>query len=373
MEKKYDFLIVGSGLFGSVFAQQAAESGFNCLIIDKRNHTGGNVYTEKIEGINVHKYGPHIFHTSDESIWNYVNRFVKFNNFVNRPKVISSGKVYSFPINLFTLYQIFGVKSPSEAKEILDKVRIKIDNPKNLEEWVLSEVGETIYKIFIYGYTKKQWGREPKDLPSSIIRRLPIRLDFNDNYYSDKYQGIPIGGYSKMIEKIQEGIDVLLNTDFFERKEYFEDLAKHIVFSGPIDEFFNHSEGYLEYRSLRFETEILDVEDYQGNSLINHTDEDILWTRICEHKHFDLKKGGKTVITKEFPDSWEPGKEKFYPVNDEKNNLIYLSYKKMGENIYPKYIFGGRLAEYKYYDMHQVIGSALSKFKKFKEWKNQQE
>lgn len=360
MEKKYNFLIVGSGLFGSVFAQQARENGLRCLIIDKRGHPGGNIYTEEIEGINVHKYGPHIFHTSDDDIWDYVNRFAKFNNYVNRPKVISAGSLYSFPINLLTLYQIFGVKTPKEAKEVLEDVRIKLNNPKNLEEWILSQVGEKIYKTFVYGYTKKQWGREPRDLPSSIIKRLPIRLDFNDNYYSDKYQGIPIGGYTKMIEKIQEGIEVNLDTDFFDHKEYFEGIADHIVFTGPIDEFFNHSEGHLEYRSLRFETEILDVEDFQGNSIINYTDEDVSWTRICEHKHFDLKKGGKTVITKEIPYQWEPGREKFYPVNNEKNNLIYFSYKRMTEKIYPKYIFGGRLAEYKYYDMHQVIDSALN-------------
>ena len=371
--EKYDFLIVGSGLFGSVFAQQAKEKGFKCLIIDKRSHIGGNVYTEKIEEINVHKYGPHIFHTSDDEIWNYVNRFCKFNNYVNRPKVIFSDKLYSFPINLLTLYQIFDVKTPEEAKKVLEESRVKIQNPKNLEEWILSQVGEEIYRTFIYGYTKKQWGRSPKDLPSSIIRRIPIRLDFNDNYYSDKYQGIPIGGYTQMMENIQDGIEVLLDTDFFENREYFEGISRHIVFTGAIDEFFNHCHGHLEYRSLRFETETLDIEDYQGNALINYTNEEVPWTRICEHKHFDLKKGGKTVITKEYPESWSPGKEKFYPVNDERNNSVYSLYKKMTEGLYPRYIFGGRLAEYKYYDMHQVIGSSLSKFKKYLEWKSQQE
>jgi UDP-galactopyranose mutase len=361
---KYDFLIVGAGLFGSTFAQQAKEMGKTCLIIDKRDHTAGNAYTEKVEGINVHKYGPHIFHTSDETVWNYVNRFAEFNSYVNRPKVNYKGKIYSFPINLLTLYQMFGVKTPEEARNLLEGLKTDNKTPKNLEEWILSEVGEEIYRTFVYGYTKKQWGREPRELPASIIRRLPIRLTFDDNYYRDKYQGIPIGGYTQMIEKMQEGIEVRLGVDFFADRERFESLAERIVFTGPIDEFFDHQHGELEYRSLRFETQILPIEDFQGNALINYTEEEIPFTRICEHKHFEFAKSESTVITREYPQAWSPGKEKFYPVNDEENNSRYLLYRKMAEDLFPKYIFGGRLAEYKYYDMHQVIGSALSKVRK---------
>ena len=361
---KYDFLIVGAGLFGSTFAQQAREMGKTCLIIDKRNHTAGNAYTEKIEGINVHKYGPHIFHTSDEFIWNYVNRFAEFNSYVNRPKVNYKGKIYSFPINLFTLYQLFGVGTPEEAKQLLADLKTNNKFPKNLEEWILSEVGEEIYRTFIYGYTKKQWGREPRELPASIIRRLPIRMTFDDNYYTDKYQGIPIGGYTQMIEKMQEGIEVRLGVDFFDDRVKFESMAETIVFTGPIDEFFDHQHGELEYRSLRFETQILPIEDFQGNALINYTEEEIPFTRICEHKHFESTKSRSTVITKEYPQAWSSGEEKFYPVNDEENNSRYLLYRKMAEDLSPKYIFGGRLAEYKYYDMHQVIGSALAKARK---------
>jgi len=360
----YDFLIVGSGLFGSTFAQQAKENGYKCLIIDKRDHNAGNAYTENVNGINVHKYGPHIFHTSDDRIWNYVNRFAKFNNFVNRPKVNYKGDLYSFPINLFTLYQMFGVKTPLEAENLLKKITTECKNPLNLEEWILSQVGEEIYRTFIYGYTKKQWGREPRELPASIIRRLPIRLTFDDNYFNDKYQGIPIGGYTKMIENMQEGIEVRLSTDFFENKEKFERMAKMVIFTGAIDEFFNYEYGPLEYRSLRFETERIEIEDYQGNALINYTEEDVPYTRICEHKHFDFAKSDFTIITREYPDSWSTGKERYYPVNDERNNLIYSNYKKIADSLFPKYLFGGRLAEYKYYDMHQIIASAIQKFEK---------
>jgi UDP-galactopyranose mutase len=361
---EYDFIIVGAGIFGSTFAQQAHENGFKCLIIDKRYHNAGNLYTENIEGINVHKYGPHIFHTSDKKIWEYVNRFSEFNGFVNRPKVKYGDEIYSFPINLFTLYQLFGVNNPQDALKVLDQVRIKNENPKNLEEWILSQVGEEIYRKFIYGYTKKQWGKDPKELPISIIKRLPIRITFDDNYFNDKYQGIPVGGYTKMVEKMQEGIEVKLGIDFLEDKKLWESKANKIVFTGPIDEFFGYSEGNLEYRSLKFETEIIDNKDFQGNALINYTEENVSYTRICEHKHFENSKSDKTVITREYPDSWEKGKERYYPVNDEVNNLKYVLYKKMAEKISDKYIFGGRLSEYKYYDMHQVIGSALNKFNK---------
>jgi UDP-galactopyranose mutase len=361
---EYDFIIVGAGIFGSTFAQQAHENGFKCLIIDKRSHNAGNLYTENIEGINVHKYGPHIFHTSDKKIWEYVNRFSEFNGFVNRPKVKYGDEIYSFPVNLFTLYQLFGVNNPQDALKVLDQVRIKNENPKNLEEWILSQVGEEIYRKFIYGYTKKQWGKDPKELPISIIKRLPIRITFDDNYFNDKYQGIPVGGYTKMVEKMQEGIEVKLGIDFLEDKKLWESKAKKIVFTGPIDEFFGYSEGNLEYRSLKFETEIIDSKDFQGNAIINYTEENISYTRICEHKHFENSQSDKTVITREYPDSWEKGKERYYPINNDFNNEKYISYRKMAEEISDKYIFGGRLAEYKYYDMHQVIGSALSKFNK---------
>jgi UDP-galactopyranose mutase len=360
----YDFLIVGSGLFGSTFAQQANERGYRCLIIDKRSHIGGNCYTENVEGINVHKYGPHIFHTSDKRIWDYVNRFAEFNNFVNRPKVNYEGNVYSFPINLFTLYQLFGVKTPEEAESVLEKVRIHNTSPRNLEEWILSQVGEEIYQKFIYGYTKKQWGRDPKELPSSIIKRLPIRLTYDDNYFSDTYQGIPIGGYTKMIENMQKGIEIRLGVDFFTDRRELEKIAKTIVFTGAIDEFFNYSLGSLEYRSLKFETQFMeDVPDYQGNAIINYTEESVPFTRICEHKHFEFGRSKSTVITREYPDNWVVGKERYYPVNNSENNIRYVEYKKMADSLGEKYIFGGRLAEYKYYDMHQVIGSALAKFK----------
>lgn len=362
-KEKYDYLIVGSGLFGSVFAQQAISSGKTCLIIDKRSHTGGNAYTKNINGINVHMYGPHIFHTSDDGIWEYVNRFAKFNNYVNRSKINYKNELYSFPINLFTLYQIFGVKTPEEAKDKLNTVKINNESPKNLEEWILSQVGEEIYNKFIYGYTKKQWGKDPKELPSSIIKRLPIRLTFDDNYFNDKYQGIPIGGYTKMLENMQRGADLYLETDFFEKKEFYESIADKIVFTGAIDEFFDYSEGHLEYRSLKFETEILDIEDYQGNAIINYTDENVPFTRICEHKHFEMVKSKSTIITREFPENWKPGSDRYYPVNNEENNERYNRYKKMADLKKDKYIFGGRLAEYKYYDMHQVIGSALKKAK----------
>lgn len=359
--EKFDYVIVGSGFFGSVFAERAKNAGKKCLIIEKRLHTGGNCYTENIEGINVHKYGPHIFHTSDKKIWDYVNIFCQFNTFVNRPKVNYGGHIYSFPINLFTLYQIAGVTNPEDAQKYLDKVKIESQNPKNLEEWILSQVGAQIYEIFIKGYTKKQWGRDPKDLPPSIIRRIPIRMNFDDNYFFDTYQGIPIGGYTDLFKNMQRDIPIEFGVDFLKDRQYFENMGKKIVFTGAIDEFFGNSEGNLEYRSLLFETKILDIPDFQGNALVNYTDENIKWTRICEHKHFESTKSNKTVITREFPTEYNGSNEKFYPVSDSKNNLIYSNYKKKADLLKEKYIFGGRLAEYKYYDMHQVIGSALNK------------
>jgi len=358
----YDYIIVGSGLFGSVFAYEANKRNKKVLIIEKRKHIGGNCYTENIEGINVHAYGPHIFHTNDKNIWKYINQFAEFNNFSYRSKVNFNNKIYSFPINLMTLYQLWGVKNPQEAKEKLDSVKINISNPENLEQWVLSQVGQEIYETFIKGYTTKQWGRDPKDLPADIIKRLPIRLNFDDNYYFDRFQGIPIGGYTQIFEKLLNGIAVLTNTDFFENREYFEKQTNKIVFTGKIDELYDYAYGQLEYRSLKFETEILKG-DFQGNSIINHTDIKTPFTRITEHKHFEFGQQENTVITREYPDSYDNKKVPYYPIGDQKNNTIYKKYKLLNDK-QNYYILGGRLAEYKYYDMHQIIASALTCVKK---------
>jgi len=357
----YDYLIVGCGLFGATFANQAKQKGKKSLIIDSRDHIGGNCYTENAEGINIHKYGPHIFHTNNEEIWNYINKFATFNNFVNRPKVNFKNKIYSFPINLFTIYQLWGINSPKEAELKLNQVKCKIENPQNLEEWILSQVGEEIYHTFIYGYTKKQWGVEPKELDSFIIKRLPIRLNYNDNYYFDKYQGIPIGGYTKMIENMIEGIDVITSENYFNRREYWNNKAKNLVFTGKIDEFYDYKYGTLGYRSLRFETERHAISDYQGVAQMNFTSESIPFTRIIEHKHFEFANQDYTYITKEYPDAWDFSKTPYYPINNDKNTEIYNKYKQL--NTYKNVIFGGRLAEYKYYDMHQIIGSAINKSK----------
>jgi UDP-galactopyranose mutase len=358
---KYDFLIVGCGLFGVTFAQQAKERGKKCLIIDSRNHIGGNIYTENKDGINIHTYGPHIFHTNNDEIWNYTNRFTAFNHFVNRPKVNYKDKLYSFPINLFTLYQLWGVKTPEEAKLKLESVKVKIEDPKNLEEWILSQVGEELYYTFIYGYTKKQWNKEPKDLPSFIIKRLPIRLNFDDNYFFDKYQGIPIGGYTKIIENMTDGIEVILNENYLDRRDYWNQKANKIIFTGKIDEFYNYKYGELEYRSLRFEEIKLNIKDYQGGACVNYSDESVPYTRIIEHKHFEFGQQDITYITKEYPVNYiKENNTPYYPINNDKNNDLYKKYRQISEkenNI----LFGGRLAEYKYYDMHQIIGSALQK------------
>lgn len=359
---KYDFLIVGCGLFGATFAQKARESGKKSLIIDSRNHIGGNVYTENKEGINIHTYGPHIFHTNNQEIWDYVNKFAKFNHFSCRTKVNFKNKIFSFPINLFTLYQLWGVNTPEEARTKLEKVQIKIKEPQNLEEWILSQVGEEVYYTFIYGYTKKQWGREPKELPSFIIKRLPIRLNFDDNYFFDKYQGIPIGGYTTMIENMLDGVDIILNQDYFKNREYWNNMAKYIIYTGKIDEFFDYKYGELEYRSLKFDIEKHKIKDYQGNAVINYTEESVPYTRIIEHKHFEFGEQDYTYITKEYPDKWDRTKTPYYPINDEKNSCIYKKYRQIADKS-SRILFGGRLAEYRYYDMHQIVGSALIKFK----------
>lgn len=361
---KYDFLIVGSGLWGSVFAHQAKKRGKKCIIIEKRNHIGGNCYTENKDDIHIHRYGPHIFHTNNKGIWDYINQFGQFNDFINKPKVINDNKLYSFPINLMTLNQLWGTKTPEEAKLKLEKEKLNITKPANLEEWILSQVGEQIYYTFIYGYTKKQWGTEPKNLPSFIIKRLPIRLNYDENYYFDKYQGIPIDGYTKIIQNMIEGIPCDVNVDYFDKRDYFDSLARHVVYTGPIDKFFAYKYGDLEYRSLRFEHKTVNVPDYQGNAIVNYTDYEIDYTRIIEHKHFTKSYDQNfSYITKEYPQVWTRNKEPYYPINNDKNNDKFQAYKKI--KLSSKYIFGGRLAEYKYYDMHQVIGSALNRSEKF--------
>lgn len=365
MKKKYDYLIVGAGLFGNVFAHEATKHGKNCLVIDKRNHLGGNIYCENIEEINVHKYGPHIFHTNDKSIWDYVNQFADFNNFIYSPVSYSKGKLYNLPFNMNTFYQIWGTITPEEAKQkIQDQIKeFGVKKPQNLEEQALSLVGKDIYETLIKEYTEKQWGRKATELPAFIIKRLPVRFTFDNNYFNDKYQGIPIGGYNKITEGLLQGIEVQLNCDFFKNRNYYESLAEKIVFTGKIDEYFDYKLGQLEYRSLRFQTEIINTENYQGVAGMNYNDLKYPFTRIVEHKHFEFGKQKKTVITKEFPEEWDSKKEAYYPVNDEKNQNLYQAYKKL-EGEQNNVIFGGRLAEYKYYDMHQIIASALNTVKK---------
>jgi UDP-galactopyranose mutase len=358
----YDYLIIGSGLFGSVFAHEMTKAGKKCLIIEKRNHIAGNCHTENKDGINVHTYGPHIFHTNDKGIWEWINQFTEFHNYKHTPKVNYKDKIYSFPINLMTLNQIWGVNTPEEAKQKLEQVRIKNDDPKNLEEWILSQVGHDIYETFIKGYTQKQWNKDPKELPTFIIKRLPIRTNFDDNYFFDKYQGIPVGGYTQIFEKILEGIEVRTNVDYFENKDYWNSLADKVVFTGKIDEFFDYQFGELEYRTLRFDNKRIETEDYQGCSIVNYTDFNVPYTRITEHKHFEKSKSDVTWITTEYPKDYEKGDVPYYPINDEKNNSMFEKYKELSKQ--SNIIFGGRLSEYKYYDMHQIIASALSKVKK---------
>ena len=358
--KKYDYLIVGSGLFGSIFAYEANKRGKKCLVIDKRNHIGGNIYCENIEGINIHKYGAHIFHTSNKAVWDYVNSFVEFNRYTNCPVANYKGELFNLPFNMNTFYQLWKVKTPKEAlAKIEEQVKeSNIIDPKNLEEQAIKLVGKDIYEKLIKGYTEKQWGKRATELPSFIIKRLPVRLTFDNNYFNDRYQGIPIGGYNKIIEKMLEGIEVRLNTDFFVNRKEFEQISEKIVFTGMIDQFYNYEFGTLEYRSLQFENEILNEENYQGNAVVNYTEYEIPYTRIIEHKHFEHGRQEKTVITREYPATWKKGDEPYYPINDDKNNEIYAKYKNLA-NKEQNIIFGGRLAQYKYYDMHHVIEEAL--------------
>lgn len=358
--KKYDYLIVGAGLFGAVFAYEAAKQGKKCLVIDKRNHIGGNVYTQEIEGINVHVYGAHIFHTNDKEVWDYVNSFAEFNRFTNSPVARYKDELYNLPFNMNTFYAMWGVKTPQEAKEIIARQvqEAKITEPRNLEEQAISLVGTDIYYKLVKGYTEKQWGKDAKELPPFIIKRLPVRFTFDNNYFSDRYQGIPIGGYTQIIQKMLEGSDVLLNCDYFDDRAYYNSIADKIIYTGSIDGFFDYCYGELEYRSLRFETSILDTDNYQGNAVVNYTEREIPYTRIIEHKHFEFGTQPKTVITKEYPAQWTKGQEAYYPVNDEKNNALYEKYKQLAQS-QSKVIFGGRLGLYKYLDMHQVIRLAL--------------
>lgn len=358
----YDYLVVGAGLFGAVFAYEANKRGKKCLVIDKRDHIGGNVYTEEIEGIHVHKYGAHIFHTNSKAIWDYVNQFAEFNRFTNSPIANYKGELYNLPFNMNTFNKLWGVVTPDEAKLKIEEQRqaAGITEPRNLEEQAISLVGTDIYEKLIKGYTEKQWGRSAKDLPSFIIKRLPVRFTYDNNYFNDRYQGIPIGGYGTIIEKMLEGIEVKLNVDFFDRKEEWLHSAQKIVYTGMIDQYYNYAYGVLEYRSLQFETKVLhDTANYQGNAVVNYTDPETPYTRIIEHKHFDFGTQDKTVITEEYPTEWKPGDEPYYPINDDKNNEIYKKYKALADSE-QRIIFGGRLATYKYYDMHQVIGAALT-------------
>ncbi|KTA77461.1 UDP-galactopyranose mutase [Aeromonas salmonicida] len=357
---QYDYVIVGAGLFGAVCAHELHKKGKRVLVLEKRDHIGGNVYTENQDGIQVHKYGAHIFHTNEKYIWDYVNSFVEFNRFTNSPLALHQGKLYNLPFNMNTFYQLWGVKTPAEAMAKIDEQKAEMagKEPTNLEEQAISLVGRDIYEKLIKGYTEKQWGRKATELPAFIIRRLPVRFTFDNNYFSDKYQGIPIGGYTKLIEKLLVGIEVKLGVDYLTLREHYRSLAEKIIYTGPIDEYFDYCHGQLEYRSLRFEHERFEVDNYQGNAVVNYTEAEVLFTRIIEHKHFDSADTPHTVVTREYPAEWRPGDEPYYPVNDDKNMVLFKKYRDLAKN--ENIIFGGRLAEYKYYDMHQVIKSALN-------------
>ena len=364
---KYDYLVVGSGLYGAIFAHEAKKAGKSVLVIDKRPNIAGNVYTEDVEGIHVHKYGAHIFHTNNKKVWNYITQFAEFNRFTNSPVANYKGELYSLPFNMYTFNKMWGVVTPEEAATKIEeqKKEAGITEPKNLEEQAISLVGRDIFEKLVKGYTEKQWGRDCKDLPAFIIKRLPVRLTFDNNYFNALYQGIPVGGYTKMVANLLEGIEVRLNTDYLENKAELDALAEKVVYTGPVDAYFDYKLGTLEYRSVRFETELLDKPNFQGNAAVNYTDRETPWTRIIEHKWFEFGKDDngnelpKTVISREYSSEWKPGDEPYYPVNDEKNGKLYAEYKKLADQE-EKVIFGGRLGEYKYYDMDAVIDSALN-------------
>lgn len=375
MSKKYDYIVVGAGLYGATFAHLAAKQGKHCLVIDKRPHLGGNLYCEHVEGINVHKYGAHIFHTSNKRVWDFVNSIVEFNRYTNSPVANYKGRLYNLPFNMNTFYQMWGVTTPAEAMAKLEEQRAEaaarmkrdgVTTPRNLEEQAQVLIGTDIYERLIKGYTEKQWGRPCTELPAFIIKRLPVRLVFDNNYFNDKYQGIPIGGYNRLIDGLLDGIETKTGVDFFANQSYWEELTDTIVFTGKIDEYYGYCYGKLEYRTVRFEEEIHDVPNYQGNAVVNYTEKEVPYTRVIEHKHFEMfgqevYACPKTVISKEYSTEWKDGMEPYYPVNDERNNCLYRQYKELADKE-EKVIFGGRLAEYKYYDMHQIVEGLLARF-----------
>jgi len=356
----YDYLIVGSGLYGAVFAHEAKKLGKKCLVVEKRSHIAGNIYTKEIEGIQVHQYGAHIFHTSNKKVWEYIQQFAEFNRYTNSPVAYYKGEIYNMPFNMNTFHKIWGVITPKEAKEkIQEQIRkYGVKEPKNLEEQAINLVGKDIYEILVKGYTEKQWGRSATELPPQIIKRLPVRMTYDNNYFNDLYQGIPVGGYTQIIEKMLDGVEVRLNVDYLEHKKELDAICKKIIYTGPIDAYFSYKYGELEYRSVRFETEILDEENYQGDAVVNYTDYEVPYTRIIEHKHFEFGTQPKTVISREYSAEWKLGEEPYYPVNDEKNNKLYQKYADDAAKE-EKVIFGGRLGKYKYYDMHHVVEEAL--------------
>lgn len=369
---KYDYLIVGAGLFGAVFAHEAHKAGKKCLVIDRRSHIGGNVYTENTEGINVHKYGAHIFHTSNRKVWEYMNSFADFNRYTNSPVARYKNELYNLPFNMNTFHALWGVRTPEEARAKIEEQKAEaveemrsagVSEPRNLMEQALTLIGRDIYEKLVEGYTEKQWGRRADELPAFIIRRLPVRFTYDNNYFNDKYQGIPEGGYTALIGKMLEGTEVRLNEDFFNDRSGYEACADRIVFTGMLDEFYGYRFGELEYRSLKFETEVLDTDNFQGNAVVNYTEYEIPYTRIIEHKHFEFGTQEKTVITREYPVKWKKGDEPYYPMNDEKNNRLFEKYRELADSE-EKVIFGGRLGEYRYYDMHQVVEKALDAAKK---------
>lgn len=357
---KYDYLIVGAGLFGAVFAYEAKKAGKKCLVIDKRNHIAGNIYCENVEGVNVHKYGAHIFHTSNQKVWDYVNQFAEFNHYINSPVAAYKDETYNLPFNMNTFSKLWGIRTPQEAKDIIEKQRAEygVAEPKNLEEQALSLAGKDVYEKLIKGYTEKQWGRPCTELPAFIIKRLPFRFIYDNNYFNDRYQGIPIGGYTQIVEKMLEGIEVRLETDYFDFIKGNPDAAEVTLFTGMIDEFYGYKLGTLQYRTVRFETEVLDCENYQGNAVVNYTEREVPYTRIIEHKHFEFGKQPKTVISREYSSEWKPGIEPYYPINNEENNGLYAKYRELADKE-KNVIFGGRLGHYKYYDMDKVIEAAL--------------